>query len=286
MDWKSTLESIFSDGRRKRKLLGLLLFWLIGLLSFAIYGAWSGRLTGETDSRTDDWSAFERNETGALTAWRRSPSLQAAPTCKIVFDNLRAENGSLGVFKTASLKVVYIDDLRATFLAEGPNGGASAAIRDFSDLFAPRHNADPNANPLGFFHETEGMNADWSVPLDMANTTEVRIRRLDWKVLGDDTTLFQVRCQHATLRSDSPRIVLRGHVAVTTPGGVLESNCIEMDTRDESIIVPGRYSLNRDGTVRTGCGERFSRSLEPMDGHFAEMEGEHGWTNGFVLGSY
>jgi hypothetical protein len=285
MDWKSSLDRTFSDDRSKRKLLGLLLFWLIGILSVVGYTAWSGRLMGETDSEAEGWSTFDRNETGALTAWRRSPSHQGAPTCKIVLDNLRAENGSLGIFKTASLKVVYLDHLRATFFTEGSKGGASTLLCDFYDLFAPRR-AGPDANPLGLFHETEGLDADWSVPVDMTNTTEVRIRRLDWKVLGDDTTLFQVRCQHATLRSDSPRIVLRGHVTVTTPSGVLESNCIAMDTRDEFIIVPGRYSLDSDGTVRTGCGQRFSRSLEPTDGHFADMEGEHGWANGFVLGSY
>jgi hypothetical protein len=263
MDWKSTLEGIFSDCWTKRKLLGLVLFWLAGILSVVGYGVLSGRLAGETASAMDDRPAFERNETGALTAWRKSPLSAAAPACKVTFDNLRAENGYLGVFKTASFKVVYVDRLQATFFPDALTDGT----------------------PVDFC-KTDGVNADWLVPVDMANATEVRIRQLDWKVCQGDRPVFHVHCRHATLRSDTSCMVLRGHVTVTTPEAVLESNCVEMDVRDESIVVPGRYSLRCDGATRTGLGERFSKSLEPTDGDLSDTEGEHGWANGLQLGSF
>lgn len=286
MDWKSTLQDTFSDCWTRRKLLGLLSFWLTGVLLVGFYAVLSGRLAGETGLATEDLPVFERNETGALTAWRKSRSPGTAPACKVVFDNLQAENGNLGVFKTASLKVVYVDRLRATFFADPLAVGTTTELSDFHSLFAPRRNAAPGANPLGLFDELDGLNADWSVPVDMANTTEVRIRQLDWQVRRGDRTIFHVRCRHATLRNDTPTMVLRGHVIVATPKAVLESNCVELNARDESIVVPGRYSLRCDGTVQTGSGDRFSKSLKPSGKDPSDTEGEHGWAKGFQLGSF
>lgn len=286
MDWKVTLDSTFSDCLSRRNLLRLLLFWLTGIVWVGVYAGLSERLEGEAVSSTAVVPVLERNETGALKAWRKSSSTEAAPAYKIVFDNLRAENGSLGIFKTASLKVVYVDNLEATFFAETATDRATAQLSDFHDLFAPRRGVTSTVNPLGLFNEMERLQGDWSVPVDMAKTTEVRIRQLDWKVNRDDQTVFQVRCQHATLRSDTPRIVLRGHVTVTTPGAVLESNCIELNARDESIVAPGRYTLRRGGTTRVGLGEHFSKALEPVGADFSDTEGNRGWANGFQLGSF
>jgi hypothetical protein len=280
MDWNMTLDGTFSDCLRKRNLVRLLLFWLTGVVFVALRAGLAGRSESEAVPLKGRVPESERNETGALTAWRKHASSGAAPAYRIAFDNLRAENGDLGVLKTASLKVVYVENVRAVFFAD------DAELSNFHALFAPRDHGASTANPLGLFNEMEGSSADWSMPVDMANTTEVRIRQLDWRVCQGDQTVFHVRCQHATLRPDTPRMVLRGHVTVTTPEAVLESNCVEMNTKDESIFAPGRYSLKCDGTVRMGLGERFSKALKPSGGDSSETEGDQGWANGFQLGSF
>lgn len=286
MDWKVTLDSTFSDCLSRRNLLRLLLFWLTGIVLVGVYAGLSERSEGEAVSSAAVVPVLERNETGALTAWRKGVSTGAAPAYKVVFDNLRAENGSLGVFKTASLKVVHVENLEATFFADASGGRAMPQLSDFHDLFAPRRQSAPTANPLGLFNEMEQSEADWSLPVDMAKTAEVRIRQLDWKVCEDGQTVFQVRCQHATLRSDTPRIVLRGHVTITTPEAVLESNCIELNAQDESIVTPGRFALRSGGATRVGLGEHFSRALEPVGAGISNTEGNPGWANGLLLGSF
>lgn len=286
MDWKVTLDSTFSDCLKRRNLLRLLLFWLSGIVSVGLYAGLSDRLEGEAVSSAAVVPVLERNETGALTAWRKSPSTGAAPAYKVVFNNLRAENGSLGVFKTASLKVVHVENLQATFFADASADRVIPQLSDFHQLFAPRRQAAPTANPLGLFNEMQHSRADWSLPVDMAKTAEVRIRQLDWKVCQGGRTVFQVRCQHATLRSDTPHIVLRGHVTVTTPEAILESNCVELNARDESIVAPGRFALRRDGATRVGLGQRFSKTLEPVGVGFSNTEGNRGWANGILLGSF
>jgi hypothetical protein len=286
MDWKVTLDNTFSDCLNKRNVVGLVLFWLTGVVLVAVYAGLSRRSESEAVPLQGQVPGLERNETGALTAWREDSSCGAQPAYKIAFDNLRAENGNLGVFKTASLKVVYVENVRAVFSADGSPDGANVELSDFHALFAPRRNGASSANPLGLFSEMEGSSADWSVPVDMANTTEVRIRQLDWRVCQGDRTVFRVQCQHATLRSDTPRMVLRGHVTVTTSEAVLESNCVQMNAKDESIVVPGRYSLKCDGTMRVGLGERFSKALKPADGGPSDTEGDREWANGFQPGSF
>ena len=278
MDWRMTLDGTFSDFLSRRNVVRLLLLWLAGVV---LVGGYAGVLK-RSDSEAvpvDYGTPCGRNETGALTAWRKGSSA-STPAYRIAFDNLRAENASLGVFKTACVKVVHVENVRVVFFADG------MASCDLGALLAPRRQGALGANPLGLFNEPEESDAAWSKPVDLANTTEVRIRRLDWRICRADRTVFHVRCQHATLRSDTSRMVLRGHVTMTTPDAVLQSNCVQIDAGDESIVAPGRYSLSCDGTVRVGQAARFSATLEPTSGNPSEMEGGQGWANGLWLGSF
>ncbi len=280
MDWRMTLDGTLSDLLSKRNMVLLLVFWSAGIVAVGLHAGLS-KQSGNAGVPSDCVSRLERNETGALTTWRKNGSSEAgAPAYRIAFDNLRAENGDLGVLKTASLKVVYVENLRAALFAD------TVELSGFHALLAPRQGGASSANPLGLLNEMEESVAEWSIPVDMANTTEVRIRQLDWRISQGDETVFHVRCQHATLRSDTSRMVLRGHVTVTTPEAVLESNCVEMDAKDESIVVPGRYSLRCDGAARTGRGARLSTALKPADGDSATMEGDQGWGNRLQLGSF
>lgn len=279
MDWRMTLDDTLSDLLSKHNMVRLLVFWSAGIIALGLHAGLS-KQSHKAGVPSDCVLRLERNETGALTAWRRHSSTEAAPAWRIAFDNLRAENGDLGVFKTASLKVVYVENLRAVLFAEG------VELSDFHALLAPRRGGAWGANPLGLFNEMEQSVADWSIPVDMANATEVRIRQLDWRVCQDDRTIFHVQCQHATLRSDAPRMVLRGHVTVTTPEVVLESNWVEMDAKDESIVVPGRYSLTCDGATHVGRGARFGTALKPTGADSSRTEGDRGWASELPLGSF
>ncbi len=279
MDWKMTLGGTFSDFLSRRNVVRLLLFWLAGVVLVGVYAGVLKRSDSEAVP-VDYATACGRNETGAVTAWRKDSSSASAPAYRIAFDNLRAENASLGVFKTACVKVVHVENVRVVFFADG------MASCDLGALLAPREQGASGANPLGLFNEPEESDTAWSKPIDLANTTEVRIRRLDLRICRADRTVFHVRCQHATLRSDTSRMVLRGHVTMTTPDAVLESNCVQIDVGDESIVAPGRYSLSCDGTVRVGQAARFNMMLEPTCGNSSEMEGDQGWANGLWLGSF
>jgi hypothetical protein len=266
MDWDATRQTAFSDCLSRRNLLRLGSFWLTGVVLVVAHTVWSGRSEIEAVSSADGLPVLECNETGALTVWLKAPSPGAGPAYRVVFDNLRVENGNLGVFKAAADKVVYVDNLQASFFSQDSSDVVSMELSGLHDLFAPRRDAPEGVQPLGLFEELQAQNADWSVPVDMANTTEVRIRRLDWQVCRGDRTVFRIRCQHAVLHSETPKMVLRGRVVVGTAGAVLESNCVEIDVPNGSITVPGRYTLRSNGTMRTGLGQHLSATLTPASG--------------------
>lgn len=281
MDWKTTVDSTFSDCLSRRNLLRLGLFWLAGVILFAFYAILSGRFPNGPAALKADLPASTGDQTGALTVWQRGPSPEARPAYKVVFDNLRVENGNLGVFKTASSRIVYLDNLQATFFSQG--NGADAGLRDFHRLFAPRRDGHGDAGSLGLFDDLRKQNTDWSMSVDLSNAGEVRIRGLDWRVSRDDSTVLHIRSQHAVLRSDRSPMVLRGRVTVVTAQAVLESNCIEVDASNESIYAPGRYALRHGGTTRMGQGGRFRATLRPAGGGSSDMEGDQGWANGSQL---
>jgi hypothetical protein len=179
---------------------------------------------------------------------------------------------------------VHIDRLDVTFLRSSP--GDMGTWQAFYDLFAPRRRTVSKATALGVFDAVEAETADWSIPVDLANATEVRVTGLDWTVRCGAGTALRVRCRHARLTANAPHVVLRGRATVTTPDAMLQSNHIEMNVRDESLVVEGRYVLTRGARTRTGHGARFDRTLRPLGVEPSDVREDEKWASGSQLGAF
>lgn len=268
MDWKAGLDSAFSDLFGRRNVLLLAASWFGGLVILAVYGTISTNPTKPGTSLSAALPVLKKNETGAFVAWRRDSDAGYRPAYKVAFDNLRAENGRLGLFRTASHKVVHIDNLHIEFLqtAESRNAEQEGSIQlgDFCSLFAPPNSKNGGTGLLGVFQELQAERGQWSVSMDMTNATEVQIRHLDWEIRRDDETVFRARCMRACLHGGSRHVILRGHATVTANGTTLESNCIRLDVQNERLVVDGRYVLTRDGQRQFGAGTCFDTHLIPL----------------------
>ncbi len=261
--WKAGRDAVFSDAHRRRRLRLIVLSWLGGALILSAYGTLRVYF-GKSDSPVaTDLPALGRNETGAFVGWRQGPWAVHGPTYRVAFDNLRAENAGLGPFRTASHKIIRIDNLEVTFLPSRRRSGAvSAALTQFRDLLAPPQGGDSYDGLAGLFAAFPGEAADWAVSLDLSNTAEVQIRPMDWRICHGGETVFRVRCRYARLAAGASSIVLRGHATVTANGATLESNCIRIDARNRQFVVDGRYLLTRGKDRRTGADACFNADLE------------------------
>jgi len=276
------------SGRRKLLLLGL--FWSSCLLLLVSYGTVSGRLHGDTvHAAVDRWTPAA-NETGGFSAWRHAARGNSEATYRIVFDNLSATNGALGVFRTASQKRVQIENLHVAFIAE-PSASASQMgcevnLRDFCRLFAPRAGRCAGEGRLGVFDEFGADESAWSAGVDLSNATEVRIKNLDWRVCAGDVTTLRVESRYASLRADATSVVLRGRVTITTPQAVLESNCIEMDVQNNGFVSDGRYVLTRGDQSERGQWGRFDTALTTLSTASLNSKENATWADGSLPGSF
>ncbi|UCD50873.1 MAG: hypothetical protein JSW27_25530 [Phycisphaerales bacterium] len=289
MDWKAGLDNAFSDVLSRRNLLLLVLFWAAGLFLLVSYGTCLGRLHEGGVRTTVVQPTAGENETGAFSTWCPEATGLSRSSYRVAFDNLAAQDRSLGVFRTASHKQVHIENLHVTFHTAAtatPQAGIGFRLRDFCDLFTPRSAAGTGTSQLAVFDELVGSDADWSVRIDLSNATEVRIRDLDWRVCRAGVTVLRVQCRLASLRGDGSRVVLRGHATVTTPGAVLESNCIEMDVRDERFVVNGRYLLTRGGRREGGDRGQFDVTLRMLGVESSDTGEYEAWADGSQHGPF
>jgi len=287
MDGKIGLNTVFLDVLSRRNVLLLALFWAGGLLLLFSYGTVSGRLRGDVAACSMVRPTPAENETGSFSAWSRQPAGQSTASYRVAFDNLSATNRTLGLFKTASHKQARIENLRVAFVT--PPGVVSSQpvrLREFCDLFAPRTGDLGKAGSLGVFDELGATESDWSVGVDLSNATEVRIENLDWSVRVGEATTLRVQCRHAQLWADTPRVVLRGHATVTTPDGVLESNCIEMDVQDECFVVDGRYLLTQGQRKQRGQRGRFDAALGVFRAVSLDTRENRAWADGSRYGCF
>jgi hypothetical protein len=202
------------------------------------------------------------NASGAVVVSRRYAEA-GRPAYNLTCDDLRTENGRLGLFRTASHRVVHITNLCVTF-SEAPMGQAchdsgAVALGDFFSLFAPQRGS--GVCGLGLFHDLQGPEQGFSIAPESADTTEVRIQGLQWEIRRNGRTVFQACCRRAGLESGSFAVVLRGHAKVTADGATLESNCLTLDMQNSRIVADGPYILTRNGTRECGAGSCFDTEL-------------------------
>jgi hypothetical protein len=233
---------------------------------------------------------LEGNETGPFVSWRKGVLVEAGPERKVTFDNLRAENGRLGFFRTASSKTASIDNLQITFTQpatlDPSDQAASVRLGDFCDLFAPRRDDVSRATRLGVFAELQGETADCSLALDMTNTTQVQVRNMVWEIRCGDRTALKVQCRRAWLRGDVSYVLLQGHATVRTPTATLEGNCIKMNVQDNCFVVDGRYLLTRNGQRQAGIGGSFDTALRPYQVVSSDGKEQREWTPEHQLGVF
>ena len=284
MDWSKGLDNAFSDVLTKRNLRLLVFFWSAGVVLVLSYGTVSGRLWGPPLYSADTTPTLAGNETGSFEVYRDTTEAGCPGAYKVACDNLRVGNGATGIFRRASHKVVHIENLDVTF--RQPLAGAGVRWQDFCDLFAPECDGGAPTGSLGILKEIEAQTADWSIPVDLTDATEVRVRDLDWQVCCGGRTVLRVTCKYALLRAAPSGVVLRGHATVTTAEATLRSNHIEMNVRDECLVVNGRYMVTRGQHRQTGSAACFDKMLRPLSVARSEIRETEKWAKGLQLGAF
>ncbi|OHB65379.1 MAG: hypothetical protein A2Y76_10340 [Planctomycetes bacterium RBG_13_60_9] len=200
-------------------------------------------------------------------AWRRNGHVVGEPDYRIAFDNLRAEHAGPASPEPAARNVVHIENLDLIFERPSP---ACDEVRDhvrlgdFHDLLAPASIGCSPAGLLGMLDESTREPMDLAVAIDLTDTSEVRIRPMDWRVLQEDATVLRVHCTEARLRCETSEVVLQGRATVTTGHAMLEGGHLRMDVRNNRFLVDGLYLLTRPGDMQIGFGGCFDAGLNPV----------------------
>jgi len=184
------------------------------------------------------------------------------------FDSLHAENGSLGIFKTGSYKIVKIQGLRlelARYLSESqlslPQG-----LERLSEILSPRASINSRNSPLDIVRQLISRSNGWTLDVDLSNTSEIRVNNFDYRIFDNNKPNLAVHSRLAVFSSDWPEILLRGHVTITAAdGSTLQCNRIRWNAEKQIFSTDDRYLLNRCGEEITGKGIRVDARLKKTE---------------------
>jgi hypothetical protein len=181
--------------------------------------------------------------------------------------SLRAENATLGIFKTAAAKVIKIKDMQLHF-CEYPGSSPvtillANALPEESAGNKTRLNeilasvpGKPRLTELcgEQFGDTRGYWRANVNNIDLSNTCEVVINNFDCRIFDGDALRLAVQSRRAVADLDKPQqIMLRGHVVITAAdGSTLESNHVRWDTKKCYFRTDGTYFLNHNGEKTRG----------------------------------
>lgn len=185
----------------------------------------------------------------------------------IHFDSLYAKNGSLGIFKTGSYKIVKIQGLRLE-LARGLSESQLSlpeGIGHLSEMLSPRAAIDRNS-PRDIIRQLISRSNGWVLDVDLSNTSEIRVNNFDYRIFDNNKPNLAIHSRLAVFSSDWPEILLRGHVTITAAdGSTLQCNRIKWNAEKQIFSTDDRYLLNRNGEEITGKGIRVDARLKKTE---------------------
>jgi hypothetical protein len=248
---KTLISAVFL--RLRPKLVFLAVSWLcaIGIVVFCSTN-YKFNQAGNNIAENTAMPAAHQNGLGGFATWRCDPKANHRPIYSVAFKNFCAENASLGVFKTASHKVVKIEDLQAKFFRYPSDGRFDSAqaspLTAFSTLSDPEDNGHGEMTLAEMLDKFKDTKRPWSLSIDLSNVSEVRLKNLDYQIFDNGTLSLGVQCKRALATYNSPEIILRGYARITAAdGSTLESNHIRWDTKKCCFKADGTYFLTRNG---------------------------------------
>lgn len=252
----------------------LLISWILCVLILIIV-AGNNELTTRYRDLASPMPDFQlpKNQIGALNYRRRDAKQNYRPVCSVRFENLRAENNKLGLFKTALHKVVKIQDLKLKFHRYSSDKVTAGTT---PDIFPAPEGTTTDTRALAksligrLTTPTKGFRIN---NIDFGNVSEVRVDNLDYRVFDDGDLFFAAETRRAIVSYERSDVALRGHAKITVAdGSTLESNRITWNTRRQHFSVDGVFVLNRGGVITTGKGICVDSQLKDVKGQYARHE--------------
>jgi len=268
------LKSATAGSKRWIRWPVLLTAWTLSFLSFIIVTRNNelNKLYSNKAAGTETGFIGPKNQTGALSYWRCEPKPNGRLIHSVDLKNLRAENNTLGIFRTALHKIVKIQSLELEFHQyTSDDVTANKKLRTSpipEDLTANSRALIETIDKL--LRRTDG----WRINnLDVGGVSEVSINNFGYKLFYDDELFFRVESKRAMVSYKHSGLVLRGHAKISiADGSTLESNYIEWDVKNQHFTVDGGYVLNRGGRVTIGKDICVDAQLNSVEAQSTKVE--------------
>jgi hypothetical protein len=201
------------------------------------------------------------NQISGLTFYRYDPN-----TNKLCFaasvDSLRAENATIGFFKTAAAKVLKVKKFRLQF-SEPLMSATPTTLRPG---VLPEATISGKNRLKELFGQLADVRERWGVGVDLGNITEVTIDDFYCRILDANAIRLTVRSRRAVVDSRWPLMTLQGHVVITCANGsALDSSNITWDIQKRRFVTDGIYLLRQGDKRISGKGICVDSELNIAD---------------------
>jgi hypothetical protein len=185
------------------------------------------------------------------------------PIYAVAFESLILKNSSLGPFTTAMFKKATMNDFQLRFYNyDSAEQTESANISKISKASFPAIDIKELISDIA--GELSNPSAGYIIGnFNLAGVSEVYANNFDCRFFHENDLTLSIRCKRAAASYKNSNIELRGHVIIKTKdGAVLESNLVEWDGNRNIFNVNGSYTLNQNGSVKTGRNASFNSELK------------------------
>ena len=248
----------------KVRYLAVAAFWLVGICWFVASSIVS---QNASVTHTPDRDIIAPvNRITDVRLFHSAPEQKGSTSFSLAFDSLTTKNGSLGLFKTALQRTVFIEGLRVWIYDKIPPDLDKDLLTDSS--FSVSKVADYISLQFADYlsNSSKGQD-DYNLDLgvDFRNISKLFVMDFQFDHFLSGTPDLSVQSKTAQTVPEQSGLLLRGHVIIDTHNGKkLQCNRVVWDMTDETFTAKGRFALDYNGKTRTGENIRLDRNLNEI----------------------
>lgn len=172
------------------------------------------------------------------------------------FEKMLIENNRIGPFKTTMYKKAIIQDLQFRIYKYANIIKSPVSQTNLPVLIEARKVQDT----------TELFEDIWKIhflkDINLFTVCEAFVNNFEYTCYYENDLSLSIKCKKAVISYKDSNIQLRGHVIIKNQNSTLESNFVEWDFKSNTFNVNNAYTLNHNGSIKTGRNKCFDSELQ------------------------
>ena len=188
------------------------------------------------------------------------------PVGTVSFESLQTSAASAGLFKTAALRSMDIQQLKIDLSGSASTSLTNTIIDPTKKSSCPAYQPWYQVLLQKFYFYSSDEDNFLKIPMpEFSHLVHIQISDFQCRFFEEQNVLLDIRSKRASVElKRASEVYLRGHVVIRSPEAVLECNSVRWDIQSKTFLAQGFYIIRKGNDLEKGNDGYFDWSLNTI----------------------